>query len=223
VALGAVRWVLFLALPASAILGALAAPVVRLLFQRGQFTDSSTLLTSAALLAYACGLAAFAAAEIIVRTFYAMQDTRTPVVVGAGAVLINILLGWTALRLGAGLGGLALAFSTASTIEAIVLLALLGPRLGGLGDAFRRAFGCMLLATAACTAVLALLLPASIPALPFLQESGYGWPQDFPALAVWTSAAAVLGGLVYAGAAALLRIDELETLRERAERVLGRR
>src|SRR6266545_1319203 len=72
---GALRSVLFLALPASAILGILAQPIVRALFERGKFTAASTALTSEALVFYLLGLWAFAAAEIVVRSFYAMQDT----------------------------------------------------------------------------------------------------------------------------------------------------
>jgi putative peptidoglycan lipid II flippase len=114
-ALGAVRQVLFLALPASALFGLLGGPLVRALFERGQFSAASTALTSQALSFYALGLAAFAAAEILVRAFYAMHDTRTPVLVGILAVAVNITLGWALLRLGVGLDGLAGAFSIANT------------------------------------------------------------------------------------------------------------
>ena len=106
VALGALRQVLFLALPAAAILGCLSVPIVRALFERGRFTAASTGLTAEAFNFYAFGLAAFAAAEILVRTFYAMHDTRTPVFVGILAVATNIVLGWGLLLLGAGLEGL---------------------------------------------------------------------------------------------------------------------
>src|SRR6266498_5112698 len=98
-ALAGVRSVLFLALPAAALLAILRLPVLRLLYQRGQFDATSTALTAGALGFYALGLVAFAAAEILVRTFYAMRDTRTPVYIGIGAVLLNIALGWTLLRL----------------------------------------------------------------------------------------------------------------------------
>ncbi len=61
-----------------------------------------------------CVGAVNAAAEILVRTFYATRDTRTPVLVGVVAVLANVALGWALIRLGAGLDGLAIAFSTAN-------------------------------------------------------------------------------------------------------------
>src|SRR5262249_47342336 len=143
-ALGGVRSVLFLALPLAALLAILRLPVLRVLYQRGQFDAISTELTAGALGFYALGLAAFAAAEILVRTFYAMRDTRTPVYVGIGVVLLNIGLGWSLLRIRPTLGMLALAFSIANTSEAATLLWLLRPRLGGISGDFWRAFMRML-------------------------------------------------------------------------------
>jgi putative peptidoglycan lipid II flippase len=209
-ALGALRQVLFLALPAAAILGWLALPVVRALFERGRFTAASTALTAEAFSFYALGLAAFAAAEILVRTFYAMHDTRTPVFVGVLAVATNIGLGWGQLRLGAGLAGLATAFSAANTLEAVLLLALLQPRLGGLGGDFWRALGTMLLATLSCGAALLVLRAASATWLPFITPGDtYRWPEDFLPLVAWLMAASAIGAAVYAGVAALLGLDEV--------------
>jgi putative peptidoglycan lipid II flippase len=222
-ALGGVRAVLFLALPASAILGVLALPVLRALYQRGAFDATSAALTAEALAMYALGLAGFAAAEIVVRAFFAMQDTRTPVIVGIGAVALNISLGWSLLRLGMGLGGLGLAFSLANLFEATLLLALLGRRLGGLERDFFRATGAMILATLACVLTLALLHRSSYAVLPFVAPGDtYRWPGDFLPLLAWLTGATVLGGLVYAGVAALLRVPELGATMARGQRILDR-
>jgi putative peptidoglycan lipid II flippase len=228
IALGAVRQVLFLALPASMMLGLLGVPVVRALFEHGQFTAESTALTSEALRFYAFGLAAFAASEILVRTFYAMRDTRTPVLIGVVAVALNITLGWGLLRLGARLAGLAIAFSTANTLEAALLLALLGRRLGGVGDGFWRALGSMLLATLACGGVLLALHTLSIGQLPYIANgTRYSWQTDLLPLGLWLAAAGVLGALAYGGVAALLKVAELRAAWARANtiaaRVRGRR
>jgi putative peptidoglycan lipid II flippase len=210
VSLGAVRGVLFLALPAAALLLILRVPVLRLLYQRGEFNSASTALTAEALGFYALGLAAFAAAEILVRTFYAMRDTRTPVYVGIVAVLTNIALGWTLLQIRHSLGLLALAFSIANTIEALLLLLLLRPRLGGIGRDFWSALGRMALATLAFGATILGLLWLSAPALPFLRPGEtYRWPADFLPLTIWLAIAAGLGAAVYSGVAALLRLDEM--------------
>src|SRR6266540_1081353 len=220
IALGATRQVLFLALPASVIFGLLGAPIVRALFERGRFTAESTAITSEALIFYAFGLAAFAAAEILVRTFYATRDTRTPVLVGVVAVLANIALGWALIKLGAGLDGLAIAFSTANTIEAALLLTLLGRRLGGIGGAFWRATGRMLLASLCCGAVLLALRRASAGALPFLEPSSpYNWRFDFVPLLLWLAAAAGLGLLIYGAVGALLSVEEMHVAWDRIRRL----
>lgn len=222
-ALSGVRAVLFLALPASAILGVLALPVLRALFQRGAFDAASAALTTEALSAYALGLAGFAAAEIVVRAFFAMQDTRTPVIVGIVAVTLNISLGWSLLRLGMGLSGLGLAFSLANLFEAALLLALLGQRSGGLERDFFRAAGAMILATLACALTLALLHRASFAALPFVTPGDtYRWPGDFLPLLTWLAGATTAGILAYAGVAALFRVPELSAAIARGQRMLTR-
>lgn len=220
VALGAVRQVLFFALPAAILLFVLRLPVLRVLFQRGAFDAASTALTAEALAYYALGLAAFAASEIIVRTFYAMRNTRTPVAVGVGAVLLNIALGWTLLRLGAGLGGLALAFSVANTVEAVVLLALLTPHLGGLAHSFWRALGRMVIASSAYAAALLALLVLSRRALPFLRVGDmYHWPTDFLPLVAWLIASSAVAGLIYGGVAAALGSEEIHAVLARLTRI----
>ncbi len=220
---GALRSVLFLALPAAAMLAVLAAPAVRVLFERGRFGADATALTAQALMFYALGLAAFAAAEIIVRSFYAMHDTRTPVVVGSAMVLLNIALGAGFTRVGAGLPGLALAFSIANTAEAATLLLLLERRLGRLGGAFWRALGAMLLATLAAAAALWLARDLSARWLPaILPNPGYRPLADFVPLALWLALAGMLGGLVYGGCAWLLGLGEVRALRGRLAAVLRR-
>jgi putative peptidoglycan lipid II flippase len=222
-ALGGVRSVLFLALPLAALLAILRLPVLRLLYQRGQFDAISTTLTAGALGFYALGLVAFAAAEILVRTFYAMRDTRTPVYVGIGAVLLNIGLGWSLLRIHPTLGMLALAFSIANTSEAAILLWLLRPRLGELGGDFWRALMRMLGATLACAATLLALLWISQPTLPFLQNGDtYHWPADFVPLALWLASVGAVGMLVYGGMALALGLEEIRAMLRRARALLAR-
>jgi putative peptidoglycan lipid II flippase len=223
IALGATRQVLFLALPASMIFGILGMPIVRALFERGQFTAESTAMTSEALIFYAFGLAAFAAAEILVRTFYATRDTRTPVLVGVAAVAANVALGWALINLGAGLNGLAIAFSTANTIEVALLLMLLGRRLGGIGGGFWRAAGRMSLAALCCGAVLLALRLASAGALPFLTPSGaYNWRSDFLPLLLWLAGAAGLSLLTYGAIATLLGVEEMRVAWDRTRRLAAR-
>ena len=76
------RGVLFLAIPAAVGLLVWRVPLIRLLLERGEFTTRSTALTAAALAFYSIGLIGHSAIEILARGYYALHDTRTPVVVG---------------------------------------------------------------------------------------------------------------------------------------------
>jgi putative peptidoglycan lipid II flippase len=126
----ALRMVLFLTAPAAVILFGLSSELVAVLFERASFDAQSTSMVAYALQWYACGLVAHAALEIVVRAFYALHDTLTPVLIGVGAMILNILLSlWWVRTLG--YGGLALANSAATTIEVALLLGLLWRKMHG--------------------------------------------------------------------------------------------
>jgi len=127
----ALRMILYLTIPAGVGLLVLREPLIRLLFERGEFTATSTAMTARALMFYAPGLFAIATTEIITRGYYALHDTRTPVAIGVSTIVLNIVLS-IILSHFMGHGGLALAYSLANTLEMIVLLALIRGRLGGL-------------------------------------------------------------------------------------------
>jgi len=149
-----------LALPASFGLILLRRPIVTLLFERGAFGTQSTEQVSWALLWWGIGLVGHSVLEIIVRAFYAMHDTRTPVAIGALMMGMNVVLSlaFSALfeRIGwMPHGGLALANSFATALECIALLWLLYKRLGGL-DLARTGRG--MLATVGASLGMALAL-----------------------------------------------------------------
>lgn len=131
------RGILLLAIPASVGLILLREPIVALLFQRGEFGPEDTQLVAWALLWFAAGLLGHSVVEIASRAFYAQQDTRTPVLVGTGAMGLNVVLSLTLPGVFAQLGwmphgGLALANSAATFLEMCVLLYIMNKRLQGL-------------------------------------------------------------------------------------------
>ena len=131
------RGVILLSLPASLGLILFREPLISLLYQRGEFTSLSTQLVAWALLWYAIGLVGHSVVEIMVRAFYAMHDTKTPVLIGVVAMSLNVIfsvlfLAWFT-RLGwMPHGGLALANSLATVLEMIALLFFMQGRLKGL-------------------------------------------------------------------------------------------
>lgn len=131
------RVVLLLSIPSSVGLILLRDAIVSILYGGSAFTPDSVRLVSWALLWYSMGLVGHCLVEVISRAFYALHDTKTPVIVGIGAMTGNLILsfffsmdfsniGWMPH------GGLALANSTATAVESVILLVLMRRKLKGL-------------------------------------------------------------------------------------------
>ena len=88
----AVRIVAYITVPAAMGLMILREPIIRVLFQHGQFVAASTSLTARPLLYYAIGLPALACVKLIVPAFYSARDTKTPVIVASISFVLNIVL-----------------------------------------------------------------------------------------------------------------------------------
>ena len=154
---------LFLTLPAAAALGLLAEPIIAVLFERGRFGPVETAATATALAAYSLGLPAFVAARVLAPGLLARGDTRTPVWIAIGTVLLNLVL--TLLLIGplAHVGN-ALATSTAGWANCLALGIVLGRRgLFSLDAPIRRRLPRILAAAAGMAGVLALVRPWLLP------------------------------------------------------------
>jgi putative peptidoglycan lipid II flippase len=131
------RAVLYLAIPAAVGLIVLCVPLVQIVFERGAFTEISTQMVAWALALFALGLPAHSVVEVVVRAFYAMHNTKTPVAVGIAAMGLNVVLSLAFIRAFEAIGrmphgGLALSNSLATTVEMAVLLVIIRRRLDGL-------------------------------------------------------------------------------------------
>ncbi len=207
------RGVVLLALPAGVGLIVLRKPLIAALFQRGAFDQRSTELVAWALLWYALGLVSHSLVEIASRAFYALKDTRTPVVVGTLAMSLNLGLsllfargfeawGWPPH------GGLALANTVATTLEALGLMLWLNRRLGQLPwRVLARGFA----ASAVAAASMAWVLLGLWPRL-------RAWPL-WPAL----GGAMLVGALTYAAGVLALAGPERRALRQLMARYISRR
>ncbi len=196
------RSVIFLSVPAAIGLILLRVPLIAALYQGGRFDSRSTELVAWALLWYAAGLVGHAVLEILARAFYALHDTKTPVLVGAGAMALNVVfsflfsdwfrrMGWLPL------GGLALANSLATALEAAILFGLMQRRLNGIhGLQVAKGFAQALLAVLAMT--LALLT----------------WLQVAGGLNAWiiSLGGVAIGGTVYGLVILTLKVPEVQGL-----------
>jgi putative peptidoglycan lipid II flippase len=196
------RGILLLSIPASLGLVLLRQPIVALMLQYGKFTAESTQLISWALLWYSAGLVGHCVVEILARAFYAMQDTKTPVLVGAVAMGLNVVFSilfsaWFA-RIGwLPLGGLALANSLATGLEAGSLWILMRRRLGGLeGQRVLKGTSQAVLAAAAMVLVLWSWLGLTHERQAWLVGGG----------------GVLLGGIVYGIIVLSLKVPEVQSL-----------
>ena len=118
------RLTLFVALPATALFVVLAEPLVVLIFQRGEFDRIAAEETAKALMAQGLGIWMVAAVRQLVSVYYAIGDTRSPVIVSAIDLVVFVTL---ALSLRGPLGhvGISLAVTGASGVQMILLWALI--------------------------------------------------------------------------------------------------
>ena len=196
------RAIFALSLPAAVGLAVLRGPLIAMLFERGAFGETSTDLVAWALLFYALGLVAHAGLEIVARAFYALHDTKTPLLVGGGAMLLNVGLSLALPPLFESLGwlphgGLALANSLATTLELLGLLWIIRGRLQGLEEQRSRL---TILRSTAAAALMGLALVALLWALPEANPLLMG------------PAGIALGATVYAGAAWALGVEEVRAI-----------
>ena len=192
------RVILFIGIPASVGLVVLRRPIVELLYQRNAFTQQAADRTSLVVMCYSLGVWAYCGVHVLVRAFHALQDTRTPVKVGASMVAANICLNLTLIWF-LREGGLALATAICSAGQLLILYWLLVRRIGR-GD-LDAVCGCTL-KTVAASAAMALTCLWSLSWL------------DLPARLTMHRCIRVfvpmaLGGSVFVAVSWLLRVPEL--------------
>ncbi|MEW5938895.1 MAG: lipid II flippase MurJ, partial [Chloroflexota bacterium] len=206
------RGVIFFALPASIGLILLRTPLISALYQRGEFNERDVQLVAWSLLWYAAGLVGHSIMEVLTRAFYAQHDTKTPVVIGTVAMLLNVVfsfafsslfprIGWIAL------GGLALANSLATALEATALFVVMRKRLGGIqGASIARGAGQAALAALGMSLALA------------------AWTQVGDGMSRFVVAAGgvAVGGIVYGAAMVALKVPEVQSVVGMAVRKLRR-
>lgn len=111
----------------------LSTPIVRLLFERGEFDSRATSMTAIALIMYSIGMVAFGLKDILSKVFYAIQDTSTPMKNGILAMILNIVLNIILVKK-LKIAGLALATSVSSIICIFLLFDSLKKKVGYFGQ-----------------------------------------------------------------------------------------
>jgi putative peptidoglycan lipid II flippase len=190
---------MMLNVPATVGLIVLAVPIVQVIFERRAFTHDDTLATAAALQFYALGLVGYSIVRIASPTFYAIDESRTPVKVSVVTVLANATLNVILARV-MGYTGLALGTSIAALLNGGLLVFLLRQRLHGIED--RRVLTSLLKILAASVAMGFAAWLADAALLRLLPGTGLG------SQLVRLSASIAVALCVLAAAAHALHIDE---------------
>lgn len=195
-----IRLAALVIVPAAAMYIALARPIIVALLQRGSFDASDASAVSDTLVAFSVGLLPFSMYLFALRAFYARHDTFTPFWINCIENAVNIALAFP-LYAWLGIPGLALAFALAYFVAAILTLAVLRGRLGGIDGAQ--------LASSLGRIVVAGVVVGGVS---WAVGELIGWSSFGYAVAAVVVGAAV-GGVVYVGLLVLLRVEELSAVR----------
>jgi putative peptidoglycan lipid II flippase len=195
------RQIAFLLAPASAASAVLAQPIVRLLYQRGEFTAQQTDVVAAALAAFSVGLVFNGIMLMLNRGFFSLQAPWTPTLVALGNLVVSTALFAVFYRVGT--WGIPLAISLANIFGTAALLVLMRRRIG------RIDFG-----RTARTFLLVALASAALAVASFLVWYGLdrALGRSLPAQLLSVTLALAAGAAVYLAACRALRLREVDAL-----------
>lgn len=205
--------IVFLLVPLTIGVMALSEPLIRLLYQGGEFTDQSTLLTSRALVYMSLGMTGFGLQTILSRAFYAIQNGRIPLISGVISIAVNVALSF--LLVGRwDVAGLAVA-SSISLIAAAAALIIPMQKITG---SFIDRFICVSLAKMVAAA---LIMGAGVIGLrDILISCG---DSSMISRLIIVAIPAIAGVIIYLLAARLLRLEQTDVVFDMAKRLLGKR
>ncbi|HLY30371.1 MAG TPA: murein biosynthesis integral membrane protein MurJ [Ktedonobacterales bacterium] len=214
-----IKGISYLAIPSALGMIVLADPISRVILAHGAFEISQLPFTVQPLIFFSIGLTGLALVEILTRSFYAIQDTRTPTIVSI--LQFMFLIGMSIILLPLGSGGLALASSLAWTGEALTLILLLRPRLAGL-DLKDLGMFTLSATLAAVAAALTALLVYRILILPFVLPIGETSKTETFKMLFRLALSGGAGAGVYLFFSRFLAIDDVVPFDRLLKRVLRR-
>jgi putative peptidoglycan lipid II flippase len=126
-----IRLTFLLTIPSAVGLIVLGQPIIALIYERGHFSPSDTEHTAAALAFFAIGLTGYAAIKILAPAFYALGDSRTPMIISLASMLTNFVMNWSLVSVMQE-RGLALSTSTVALGNCGLLYFIMRKRINGL-------------------------------------------------------------------------------------------
>lgn len=126
-----INMILLIMVPASIAIAALRIPLITLIFKRGAFDDNAVNLTANALLFYSPAMIAYGLRDILNKAFYAVKDTKTPMINSFIGIIINVIINVVIVNY-MKVSGLALATSVSSIIITLLMLINLNNKMNGI-------------------------------------------------------------------------------------------
>ncbi|MDN5301097.1 MAG: putative peptidoglycan lipid flippase [Thermoanaerobacteraceae bacterium] len=178
----------------------LRVPIIKFLFERGAFDQRATYMTATALLFYSIGMIGIGIREVLNRGFYSLQDTKTPMINGTIAMMINIILNLILVRF-MGLGGLALSTSISAIICTVMLFYSLRKKIGPLG-------GKKIIETLFKSGFSSLIMGVVVY-FTYNYISAIFWPAGIIYQALNLAVAILVGALIYIMTCVLFKVNEV--------------
>ncbi|MBI2595219.1 murein biosynthesis integral membrane protein MurJ [Candidatus Daviesbacteria bacterium] len=205
--------ILFLVLPVSAILIILRIPLVRLVFGAARFSWEDTVLTGWTVAFLSLGLVSQSVVLLLVRAFYALKDTKTPVIVSIISVAVNILLSLLFINvMHLPVWGLGISYSVSSNLSLVLLFSFLHKRVGGF-NLYSLLMPAFKMLVSAAVAAVALYIP-----IKQLDQLVFDTTRTVN-LIILTVIASCFGLIVYIILVWLLKIKELYTYAELVKKI----
>ena len=195
------RQIVFLLAPTAVVSAVLAEPIIRILYQRGQWHPAQTPVVAAALAAFSAGLVFNGAMLMLNRAFFSLQSNWVPTMIALGNLFLNAILDLVFYHLG--IWGIPLATAVCNIAGTAILVILLRRRLG-------RMNGTAIATTVLKVGVASALVAGAAYIVWHPLDSALG--RSFPAQVVSLGLALAVAAGVYFAACRALRVRELRAL-----------
>ncbi|MCL2353900.1 MAG: polysaccharide biosynthesis C-terminal domain-containing protein, partial [Defluviitaleaceae bacterium] len=183
--------IIFILIPMSVGIFVLRVPLVRLAFERGEFTAENTATVAYALGILAVGAVGYGLVSLLSRSLYAKQDAKTPVIATLIAIVANIIIAFVFVDT-LGIGGVALAVTASITLAGVIMYGVVAKRFGILNKSAAINFAKMAVSAA-------IMFGAVWLTLRFVEGI-----HDILKLAI----VALVGVIIYTTSAIILKVDE---------------
>ena len=210
-----INTVVLLVIPVSIGAIILANPIVKLLFQRGEFDARATQMTAVALTFYSIGMIGYGLRDILGKVFYSLQDTRTPMVNGVIAMILNIVLNILFVKFtNMQLAGLAFATSISALVTIALLFISLRRKIGNFGGKSIALGMIKSLISGLVMAVVTLIVYNTVANM-----IGSGFIKEAITLAVSVG----VGAIVYCICIVILKVDEVNIILNKVKEKINRK